>query len=357
MKKPQLILVAGSAVSAILVVAAACYTVVSLNKAGEDKKKVNREFSSLENLYRSANPFPTRENIDISRKNQEETLARVESLRELLSQGVSEEEEKLTPGQFSQLREEMIGALVKDAPAGEGGLPVVEPENVFGFERYNEGRPASKAQVPRLVRQLRLTDLLVRKFYAAGILHLDAVGREVFEEATGETAASTESSGTGFVRRRGNKGSAAAAATKKVTTIKVPVAPFESEHGIDIDRQRFGFVFSTREAGLRNVLDSLDGMWPYAMVSGLSFQKVQSDVVFPDEENPLKAKTPAAKTEPSETLGIKEKPAPRTARLVSGPQFEAPVTVTMFVDIYRFPPEADSTETDEAVEEEPEEEM
>lgn len=360
MKKPQLILVAGSAVSAILVILAACYTVAGLNKAGADKKKVNREFSSLENLYRTADPFPTRDNIEIARKNQEETLARVESLKGLLAQGVSDENEKLTPGQFSQLREETIRALVKDAPAGEGGLPVVDPENVFGFDRYNEGQPASKAQVPRLVRQLRLTDMLVRKFYAAGILHLDAVGREVFEEAEAETAASAESSDSSFGRRPHRNKGQAANANKKVTSIKVPLAPFGSEHGLDIDRQRFGFVFSTREAGLRNVLDTLDGMWPYVMVSGLSFQKTLPDVVFPDDENSSKAKASDKKagSPASTTPGIKEKPAPRTARLVSGPQFEAPVTVTMFVDVYRFPPKADSSETDApAEEEEPEEEM
>lgn len=360
MKKPQLILVGGGAVSVALVVLAAVFTVTSLNKANTDKKKVNREFSSLENLYRTADPFPTRENIEIARKNQEETLARVESLQGLLSQGVSEENEKLTPGQFSQLREETIRALVADAPAGEGGLPVVDPENVFGFDRYNEGRPASKAQVPRLVRQLRLTDMLVRKFYAAGILHLDAVGREVFEEAEGESAASTEASGSGFRpgRRPRTKG-AAAGANKKVTSIKVPLAPFESAHGMSIDRQRFGFVFSTRESGLRNILDALDGMWPYVMVSGFSFQKTLTDVVFPDDEAQAsaKAKTSEPKAQTSATPGVKEKPAPRTARLVSGAQFEAPVIVTMFVDVYRFPPKADSAEADDAAEEEPEEEM
>lgn len=359
MKKPQMILLGGGAVSAVLVVLAAVFTVTSLSKADADKKKVNREFSSLENLYRTANPFPTHENIEIARKNQEETLGRVESLQALLAQGVSDEDEKLTPGQFSQLREEMIRALVKDAPAGEGGLPVVEPENVFGFDRYNEGQPASKAQVPRLVRQLRLTDLLVRKFYAAGILRLDAVGREVFEEADGASAAAaSESAGGGFARRRHGASKAAATANKKVTSIKVPLAPFTPEHGIAIDRQRFGFVFTTREAGLRNVLDSLDGMWPYVMISGFSFQKTQPDFVFPDEEDPAaKAKLPEKKPEVSATPGVKEKPAPRTARLVSGPQFEAPVTVTMFVDVYRFPPKADSSVAEVAAAEEPEEEM
>lgn len=91
--------------------------------------------------------------------------------------------------------------------------------------------------------------------------------------------------------------------------------------------ERLGFVFLTRQDGLIAALNAIDEMRPFAMVSGLSFSKTGDDVVKPAEPDPKQAAA-------AEATGILEKPAPRTARLVSGPLFETPVRVTLFVDVF-----------------------
>jgi len=111
--------------------------------------------------------------------------------------------------------------------------------------------------------------------------------------------------------------------------------------------ERFGFAFSTRQEGLIAAINAIDSMRPFAMVSGLSFSKTGEDVVMPEAPDPAKEAGPKAEG------GILEKPAPRTARLVSGPLFESPVQVTLFVDVYAPAAAAGSAAAeDEAGEEE-----
>ena len=83
---------------------------------------------------------------------------------------------------------------------------------------------------------------------------------------------------------------------------------------------------------------AIDAMKPYACVSGLSMSKVSDDVVFPDEAQ----EKDAARRRGDEEFGADEKapqqlgppkPPPRASRMVSGPLREAPVSVTVFVDV------------------------
>ena len=90
-------------------------------------------------------------------------------------------------------------------------------------------------------------------------------------------------------------------------------------------------IFSTRQEGLIAVVNAIDAMRPFAMVSSLSFTKSGEDVVVPVEPDPAAA---AAAAEAKAASGILEKPAPRTARLVSGPLFETPVLVALYVDVF-----------------------
>ena len=90
------------------------------------------------------------------------------------------------------------------------------------------------------------------------------------------------------------------------------------------------------------MLNKLNEMRPFAVVSSLSFEKQGQDVVFPDEEKEeaqasgrrREAATPA----PAAPAVINARPAPRTARLVSGPLRERPIRVNMTVDVYSILP-------------------
>ena len=81
------------------------------------------------------------------------------------------------------------------------------------------------------------------------------------------------------------------------------------------------------------------------MVASLSFEKIGEDVKTPaaagsgSEEGEEGGGRRGRRAEDGDVpAGIKAKPVPRTARLVSGPLLEAPVRVRMFVDVYSAEP-------------------
>ena len=204
-------------------------------------------------------------------------------------------------------------------------------QRLIGHDRYATGEPAQTPHVVRLLRQLRLTEQLVRMLYAAGPQRIEAVGRIVFE--TGAVAASDDSGG--YVRRKPRRESAA----RDSALVVVPPPPVEGP--VPVDAERFGFRFVAREKAVLDFVDAVDAMRPYACVSGLSMAKTSDDVVFPDEAQEKESARRRGREEetfedrarePAQPLGP-PKPPPRASRMVSGPLREAPVAVTVFVDV------------------------
>ena len=328
MNRNQTILAAGGAVSALLVAGAgflAWRGATAASEAESAMEKSRREYRSLAAEAIS----PTQENLDVCLDNLNETSNRVAKLSRVLFRGDVPLDRKTTPGNFvSRECSGTIAALVADAPLNAAEVPVVDPDMQFGFETYSArqgGFLPKPDQVPRLLRQLRLVDKLVRILYAAGIDHLDAVGRVQFDVGAGggESGARPARPPRNRDRSRGPGGSVP-------KTIPVPVPSFAEDPAVPMSCERFGFVFSTREKGLLAVLDAIAAMQPFAMVSDLSFAKTGEDVLPPVSAG----EGDRGESKPPEQPGILEKPAPRTARLVSGPLFETPVQVTMFVDVF-----------------------
>ena len=325
MNRNQTILAIGGGVSALLVAGAgflAWRGSTAASDAEAAMEKSRREFKNL-----AAEPVsPTQENLDVCLENLNDTSNRVAKLSRVLFRGGVPLDRKTTPGNFvSRECSGTIAALLADAPLNAAEVPVVDPDMQFGFETYSArqgGFLPKPDQVPRLLRQLRLVDKLVRILYAAGINHLDAVGRVQFDGAGGGEGGSRPRERQRDRSRDRSRASGGAAPK----SIAVPAPAFEKNAAVPMSCERFGFVFSTRQDGLLAVLDAIAAMQPFAMVSDLSFAKTGDDVLPPPSES-------EAERLP-ETPGILEKPAPRTARLVSGPLFETPVQVTMFVDVF-----------------------
>lgn len=334
MKKNQLILAIGGGVSAVLVVGSAALAFLGLSGVGEARSARDREFKKLENYYR-ADPFPSDANIETVRANHEDAETWIDALAEALSVGTNDWAKgvnlrRASPGEFSSMREETIQALYDAAPVGEDGTKIVPDSFSFGFERYATGDPAQPPHVRRLIRQLRLTDQLVRHLYRAGPQRVEAVGRVVFE---------TGAAGTDERRPRGRSRARAqqsGPARAEGGSLSVPPPP-PSRGPVPSDVERFGFRFVGREAAVISFVDAIDAMRPYACVSGLSMEKLSEDVVFPDEA-PEKGRDDAARRrgkaaeETQPRLGP-PKPPPRASRMVSGPLREAPVAATVFVDV------------------------
>ena len=327
MSKHKIILIAGGGVSLLLVVATAVITASSVGVASRYRQEMVGSSNKLTSFYKM-NPFPSPENIDLEKA----SLATLEERNKLLFDALSKNEVKLegehSPGSFRITCEETINNLRKAAPKGEGGVSVIAPDFYFGFDRYDpskNGVPADKNDVPRLLRQLKMTDALVRNFYDSGIIKFDAVSREEFDGAAGVSEEGDSSSRRQKASRRGGSARSSAGGL----SLKMDVPPLDNAP-IGLDRQRFGFVFLAREEALFTVMNKINAMWPFAQISGFELEKAGPDVVFAAPKAEAGAETAGT------TPAVKERPLGRTARTVSGKLREAPVKVSMTIDIYTF---------------------
>ena len=334
MKKNQLILAIGGGVSAALVLGSAVLAFAGLSGAETAKKNREKAFSELNRLYQS-DPFPSSANVEAVRENLANARGWIESLDDDLTGGTNDwargiNLRRASPGEFSSLREETIQALYNAAPVGEDGSKIVPDSFAFGFDRYATGDPAQPTHVVRLLRQLRLTDQLVRLLYAAGPQRVDAVGRIVFESGAAASGSGDEGGMSRRERRRASAGGAA-----RDSALVVPVPP-PVPGSVPCDVERFGFRFAARERAVIDFLDAIDAMTPYACVSGLSMEKTGEDAVFAGEESDKNARRgkDGEEAAPAPDLrGGPPKPPPRASRMVSGPLREAPVLATVFVDV------------------------
>ena len=342
MKKSRIILISCAAATAAAAAVCVVLAFLGFGKASEAAERADKAVAAVGKVY-ARNPFPSEENIDRAGTN---ALWRAEWTKKLalaIDEGAYPPARGVTPGAFSQMREKAIENMTKAAPEGEDGKPVIPENFAFGFERYSSGVPAEKAHVERLVRQLKAMEQLVGVIYKAGVVCFEAAGREVFEEGTPDD--------DGFSGR-----------TDRPTTVSgstITLPPLAAPKGaVPLQRDRFALQFTAREGALTAILDDIDAMHPFAMVSSLSLEKVRPDVVFPDEneserraqaasreDHPRRARrnrrggaaaeevqAPAPAAQP-----LNERPAPRSSRLVSGPLREAPVRVLMTVDFYSVP--------------------
>lgn len=337
MKKNQLVLAVGGGISAVLVLGSAVLTWVGMSGAGKARKARDKAFANLSGVYRS-DPFPSAENVAAARDNLADAQDWAARLDEWLVVGTNDWAQgvnlrRATPGEFSSMREETLQGLFDAAPVGDDGAKIVPDAFAFGFQLYADGEPAQSLHVVRLIRQLRLTDKLVRMLYDSGIQHLDAVARIVFEQ--GGADASSDEDGRSRRSRRSRGGGRGAAAVSDLAVR----APAPVPGAVPSDVERFGFRFVAREKAVLDFVDRIDAMSPWACVSGLSLEKTGPDVVFPGEENEKeggrRAKADKTKEEaaPAAPPGAPPKPAPRASRMVSGPLREAPVRATVFVDV------------------------
>lgn len=355
MKSIKIILGAVGGVTAVAVIGIGVFAFLRSQAATEARGSMQQQANQLRKLYEK-DVFPSKENIETAQKNRDETYRFVRALRDEMKRGMIPVDRKKTPGDFSNIRMATISSLLEDAPVGSGDAKVVDNSQAtpfqFGFDRYKGGIPAEKRDVPRLLTQLRMMDKLVRVLYDSGIVSLEAVAREEFE---GDSPASADAvSDAPRVRGRGGRGGRGARAAAALAVTK-PVLPAGAPE--DLTCERFMFRFQTRESGLIAALNKFNEMRPFAVVSDLAFEKLGEDVVFPDEQKESAASesakgaaslrtarssrtaaVPAAEEAPA--IAIRERPAPRTARLVSGPLRERPVRVTLTVDVYSILPPA-----------------
>lgn len=338
MNKPQIILATVGGVVGVVILAVGYLTIVTMGAASESAEKLEKMQNDYTRIFKTADPFPNAENKEILEANLDKARKWEKTLLDIIRKGeyVPESKQK-TPGYFSNKRQEMIERLTKNAPKGPDGKSVAVEGLTFGFDKYKDGTPASKNDVPRLMEQLTLIDNLVQLLYDAEIDRLKAVRREEFEDAAiGEEEEENSSS-----RRSSRRSSRSRSASSTTTNSGGPVAIEPYEQGVvETKRQRFEFVFDARQDAFMTVLNEIGTMEPYAMVSKLSFVKASEDYRPPVDEKKEDKKSRRSRDEELEqeqkSLIINVRPPSRTSRLVSGELREAPITVTMTVDVFTF---------------------
>ena len=169
MSKTRIAVIVGGVVSLILVAITAWLTFSRMGKASEVRSSLDTARRQLASYY-DRNPFPSEDNIGIEKVNLEKLRERYEYLLEQISTNAVSIKDEHSPGGFVTLCEETVQKLRNKAPKGEKDAPIAGADFYFGFDKYDRSKEGGgvlpdKGDVPRLVRQLKMMEMLIWKQY------------------------------------------------------------------------------------------------------------------------------------------------------------------------------------------------
>ena len=311
MKRQQIVLiVCGVALAAVCAVAGwFLFSAIGVkNQMAEDR---NSKYAQLQKIYR-AKVFPNDENIGQVLEDEKALQQWLVTASNLVHTGDLQIRDE-SPARFKQSLTETTRALSRHPGSIKG--KTVADDFKFGFDRYlgNEQTLPQQENVGRLVQQLDIIDQICQQLFAANILALKGITREVFEEDQKEEEAAPEPSR----RRRRRPSSAKDEPVKK--------QPEGSEY---TSRQRFTFAFDARPAAFIESLNKLAAMDLFVVVSEVSFSKTGDQLKSSQESKRDADGGPAKQVDPA-TLKHME-------RIVTDPELEPPISVTLVIDVYAF---------------------
>lgn len=313
-------LIIGGVVLALTSVASGWFFVKALAAKSAAESERNADCEALQNIFR-AKVFPCKENIEQVGQDRESLSNWVESASSLLSKGRLSVDKK-TPTGFKQ----ELQATVRHLSAQPGGVngKVVAPEFYFGFDQYlgqSDSLPASE-NVDRLAVQLAIIERVCKELYAAKILALNRVTREVFDSA--QASGESQHEDAGRRRRRDRDTSTTATGTRPDVAAGV-----ESEY---YKTQRFSFEFKARPAAFIEVLNRLAKMELFCSIESLEMVK-ESDSLK-DYATKKSGTRPGVGADQNVEVDLATKP--HGERIVTDPELEPPVTVKIELVVYSF---------------------
>lgn len=292
-------MVSAIAASAVLVVVGLLlFQAMSRLKSTETRLK--KHTRDLEGYYKKE-PFPSPENVQRERANTAEIDKRFEELMELAREGQFRIEQLPSPATFNGILGGRKSQFASYAERYGVGLPA---DFNFGFDRYFEegGSLASPDHVPRLMEQLVIVQNLWMVLCQEGISDISRMQRDEFEGSS----------------THGRAGAALTARAKNAGVI-----------GEDDLFASFHFVleFRAREQALVKILNRLAAHKLFIVATNLDIQKSGVDI-----------KPSAAAEEAEESESGEDKPEfpPLLQRTVSGLPVEAPMRITLELDVYKF---------------------
>lgn len=338
--KTQFIFVIGASVGGVLIVGCAILLFLSYSKLDKTEKKILAKQKTLEFLY-SGNPFPSAENVAVELQNGVELNKWLQTLLATAAEGQLDLDMR-TPSKFMRLLDQTVKRL--EASAGEN---VVPNGFQFGFGRYLvEGSELPQPQhVPRLAQELAVIERVCDILFTSGISQLSEVHREVFEDARAAPARTEEGEPS-------PDGSLAGEITE----------------GAQYGKLTFKFEFEAPESAFLSILNQVSSNDLFISVGQIVYRKRGPDVNEGLIPEPGKASLNAGGEEGGPD-GIQEQVVheaevevddqgrlfpSRYRRIVSGPNVEEPMQVTLELNVFRFSrTESESAPADDSVPEDP----
>jgi hypothetical protein len=176
--KKHLGLLIGGVVCTLLLIAAVAFLVILIGRFAGAGKALDEEKQKLEQLVKRR-PYPSAENYAGAQTNLALVKRTFDDLGAELAKG-RVEAPAVEPAKFQNILEASITRLSTLTNRGVR-LP---PQFAFGFERYTVGEMPGTGSVSRLVRQLKLIELLCNVLSDAKVTAIDDIRREQFEVAS-----------------------------------------------------------------------------------------------------------------------------------------------------------------------------
>jgi hypothetical protein len=341
MNRSKIVLIAISAVFAILVAVAGVMAYNQHTASVKARKGRDREFRDLEAVFHD-DIFPSATNVAVLCDNVQQLGETRDSFEKSLSAMNVPAPTNVTASVFMQTLQDLVVRKIKSAPVVEGKRSV-SPNFAFGFERYlgPSSRMPRDSEVPKLVQQLRVIVLLTDEMYAANVLHIQSIGREIFEEGGNAEPVEEEDSGGRSRRGRGRRarggGEEGESSGDKALLAPISTDLYEGQHYV--------LRFTARQDAVIDLLNRIARLRYFMVVTDVRMRKLGPDVRQPvnpgEKEGDRRSSRRAARAESTDVVQEAEampeiSDLPPAQRLMSGPDVDPPLDVTVELDVLNF---------------------
>jgi len=343
MKTKRIVVIAVLAIGGLLVALAAVLLFRGVVQLRREHEALDRAERNLSRIY-ERNPFPSDANIEVERRNAATLHEWYDALAATLRERniVSHED---SPSRFIRNFENTKSELRRHA--GQRGVALTTgDEFAFGFDRYSgTGVLPHREHVAVLSEQLLIIERLCGLLFEGGIRALGVVRRDPVDQE----AAPVSPGAPGRPPAPGGRppppgtGPARPAAARTATP-----AVREGEH---FSRMQFRFEFTATEAAFLAVMNELVANRMFVMVDSVTFSKEVPEMAPAIASRASGPTSPAAEATEADLFfataaATDPEPEVRTVvpiwkrakaqRVISGPEHENPLQVSLAVSVYKF---------------------
>ena len=325
MKRFQIGLIAGLGVFAVICAVLVWKLFGAMGARAEAHENSQSTLEQLQRLYKQKY-FPTKENIDRVRNDELVVSTWLGIASNQLHRGEVKVASQTPSGFKSQLQETVRNLAMQP---GQVGGKICADNFYFGFEKYlgdSAVLPKDNATATKLAMQLTMIEKICRELMKAGVVQIDLVEREKFDDKPAEEEVQEAPRETR--RNRRNRRNSAAA--------KVDTSVQQKPQALELaSKQSFTIGFQARPEELITALNGLARIEPFMAVSSVSMaagaDPLQAYAQSLIAENELRAR--GEEKQEGKSSG---KPGEIYRKIVTSPEMEAPLKIKIKVDVFKF---------------------